>query len=267
MAWTHNLDPVAFQLGALPVHWYGLMYGLGYVLAVVLALRRWRHARLQVSRAAVLDLLFLAMLGVILGARLGHMLFYDFAAWRADPWAVVRMHEGGMSFHGGALGVCAAICAWSRWQRVAPGDAFDFIVPLAPLGIACGRIGNFINGELWGLPSTLPWAMIFPQSGDAVPRHPNQLYEALGEGVLLFVLLWWYSARARPRWSVSALFLLGYGMARFTLEWLRAPAADPTWTWTGLTRAQLLTLPMLLAGVTMLWSLHRSAHASLRTSS
>jgi phosphatidylglycerol:prolipoprotein diacylglycerol transferase len=220
---------------------------------VVLSLLHRSGPRLGVSAVAFLDLLFFAMLGVIIGARIGHMLFYDLAAWIDEPLRVLRMWEGGMSFHGGALGVALAVWAWSRKYGIVLGDSFDALVPLAPLGIACGRLGNFINGELYGTPSTLPWAMIFPLAGDSVPRHPTPLYEMAFEGVALFALVWWFAARPRPRWAVCAVFALGYAAARLPLEFLRAaePGDAPWFGW--FTQGQRLTLGLALLGALLLW--------------
>ncbi len=262
MAWTHDLDPIAFTLGEWPVRWYGLMYLAGYAQAVVLSLVHRSGPRLGVSAVAFLDLLFFAMLGVIFGARIGHMLFYDLAAWIDEPLRVLRMWDGGMSFHGGAIGVALAVWGWSRTHQVALGATFDALVPLAPLGIACGRLGNFINGELYGPPSTLPWAMVFPQAGDALPRHPTPLYEMALEGLALFALVWWFAGRPRPRWAVSGVFALGYAAARLPLELLRAPApGDAPWFgW--FTQGQRLTVVLALVGALLLWRAYapRASH-------
>jgi phosphatidylglycerol:prolipoprotein diacylglycerol transferase len=275
MPWLHDLDPVAFHVGRLPMTWYALMYFAGYAVALALGFARWRRGRLPVAAAAVADLYFWAMLGVILGARLGHVTFYAPHAWIADPLLVFRMWEGGMSFHGGAIGVVLATGLWARRHRVAFGDALDFLVPMAPLGIACGRLGNFVNGELWGTPTTLPWGMLFPgalaaagvtpealaamtpAAAGALARHPSQLYEMLGEGVLLFAIVWWFSSRPRPRWAVSGLFALGYALLRFPLEFLRAPELAAA-GFGGLTRGQWLCVPMAVVGVSMLWMAYRS---------
>ena len=279
MPWLHDLDPVAFRIGGLPMTWYALMYFAGYAIAVALGYARWRDGRLPVAAPAVADLYFWAMLGVILGARVGHVLFYVPAQWLADPLLVFRMWEGGMSFHGGAIGVVLGTALWARRHRVAFGDALDFLVPMAPLGIACGRLGNFINGELWGTHTSLPWAMLFPKAlaADGVSpgtyaalreagalgayaRHPSQLYEMLCEGLLLFVVVWVYSSRRRPRWAVSGLFAAGYAVLRFPLECLRAPEPGVD-AMEGLTRGQWLCVPMAIAGVLMLWIAYRRAPA------
>ena len=251
---THpQFDPVAVHIGPFGVHWYGLMYLLGF--AAAWALGRWRAQRPGSTWQAqeVGDLLFYAALGVVLGGRLGYVLFYQPAHHLAHPLDVLKVWQGGMSFHGGLLGVLAA--AWLYGRKTGRGffGVTDFVAPLVPPGLLFGRLGNFINGELWGRPADVPWAMVFPQAGDALARHPSQLYEAALEGLVLFALLWWFSARPRPRMAVSGLFLLGYGAARFAVEFFRQPDAFLGYValdW--LTMGQVLCLPMLLAGVAMM---------------
>jgi phosphatidylglycerol---prolipoprotein diacylglyceryl transferase len=273
MPWLHDLDPVALHVGAVPIRWYALMYFCGYAIALRLAFLRWRLGRLPVAAIAVADLLFVAMLGLISGARLGHVLFYARDAWAADPLLVLRMWEGGMSFHGGVLGVAIAVWAWARRQHIAVVDALDFLAPLVPLGLGCGRFGNFINGELWGTPTTLPWGVLFPKAlaadgiapahverllaaggGDALARHPSQLYELGLEGIVLFLLLWRFSAQPRPRGTVVALFAFAYGTLRFVVEYLRElePGMDPL-AFGGLSPGQGLCLPMIVGGGSVLW--------------
>jgi phosphatidylglycerol---prolipoprotein diacylglyceryl transferase len=281
MPWLHDIDPVAFELGPLTMRWYGLMYLAGYVAGLVLGWRRLREGRLPVSTAAYLDLIFLAMLGVILGARIGHALFYAWPQTISDPLSVLRIWEGGMSFHGGALGVLLAVAWWSRTHRIAFGDTIDFLVPLTAPGIACGRLGNFINGELWGRYSDVPWAMIFPKSLEgqgwspgkirelyeqgllgAQARHPSQLYEMLLEGVLLFAIVWTWSRVPRPRWAVAGLFALLYGVFRVALEFVRdlEPGAKPlAFGW--VTKGQALSFPMIVLGIFLLWLARRCSHA------
>ena len=265
-----QIDPVALHLGPLKIHWYGLMYLVG--MAGGWALARWRIRRrpdLGWTAQEVDDLLFYCALGVVIGGRLGYIFFYGFDAWLADPWRLFRVWEGGMSFHGGFLGVLAAMWLYGRKHGRGFFELTDFIAPYIPIGLFAGRIGNFINGELWGKPSDLPWAMqlpcdrffslchdklgLPPESIWTPPLHPNQLYEALGEGVLLFVLLWWFSSRPRPPMAVSALFLLGYGLFRFLIEFVRMPDAHIGYlAWGWLTMGQLLSLPMILLGVVLL---------------
>ena len=243
------IDPVAFHLGSFPVHWYGLMYLLSFMS--VWGLARYRAAqRGGVWTAdAVADLIFYGALGVIVGGRVGYVLFYDFSGLLQDPLMLFRVWQGGMSFHGGFLGVLAAMAWYARKLNVSLWDVMDFVAPLAPVGLAMGRLGNFINGELWGRVSTAPWAMVFPGAGP-LPRHPSQLYEFFFEGVVLFALLWWYSSRPRPRFAVSALFLIGYGVMRFSMEFFRQPDVQigfVAWGW--LTEGQLLCIPMVVIGV------------------
>ncbi len=245
-----DIDPIAFRIGPLRVHWYGIMYLLGFGAAWGLA--RYRATRPASSWKAVDvdDLIFFGMLGVILGGRIGYVLFYGMSFWTAhNPWYPFEIWDGGMSFHGGLLGVILAMTlfAWRRGRNVA--DVYDFAAPLPPLGLFFGRIGNFINGELWGKPTTLPWG--FDYHGQVL--QPSQLYEAFFEGIVLFTLMWWFTSRPRPRLAPSGLFLLIYGTFRFLVEFVRLP--DPqlgylAWGW--LTMGQLLSLPMILVGAALL---------------
>ncbi len=264
-----DFDPVAVQLGPLAIRWYGLMYLAGFAAAWWLGRARARRPGAVISPAQMDDLLFYAALGVILGGRLGYILFYDFESWLADPLQIFRVWEGGMSFHGGFLGVLVGM--WWYGRRI--GRTFfaltDFIAPLVPLGLLAGRIGNFINGELWGAPGNVPWAiqlscanhpsvcwdklLLAPSSVLTPPLHPTQLYEAALEGLVLFLLLWFFSASPRPVMAVSGLFLLGYGLFRFMVEFLRMPDAHLGYLAYGwVTMGQLLSAPMMLAGVLLL---------------
>jgi phosphatidylglycerol:prolipoprotein diacylglycerol transferase len=256
-----GFDPVALRLGPLAIHWYGLMYVLAFLQFVWLGrLHLARRRDIALSPALVDDLMFWGVVGVILGGRMGYVLFYKPLDFMADPLSIFAVWQGGMSFHGGFIGVLGAV-AWLaqqrglRWLQIT-----DFIAPLVPLGLALGRVGNFINGELWGRPAEVPWAMVFPLA-DALPRHPSQLYQAGLEGVVLFVLLWWFARRPRPLGQVSALFLLGYGAARFTVEFFREPDAHLGLLGLGLSMGQWLCVPMLLAGI---WLWRRSSAGSLR---
>ncbi|BAO42989.1 prolipoprotein diacylglyceryl transferase [Thiolapillus brandeum] len=261
-----NIDPVALSLGPLKVHWYGLMYLIGMLGGWALA--RWRVARSKTGWTAqeVDDLLFYCAIGVVLGGRLGYILFYGFGEWLADPMRIFRVWEGGMSFHGGFLGVLAAMWLYQRKYHKSFFELTDFIAPYITIGLFTGRLGNFINGELWGKPTDLPWAMrlrceefvslcrdklgLPPGTEWTPPLHPNQLYEALGEGVLLFILLWWFSSRPRPRMAVSALFLIGYGFFRFLIEFVRMPDVQLGYLAGGwLTMGQVLSFPMIIVGV------------------
>ena len=259
-----HINPIAFQigpfhifgreLGPIEVHWYGIMYLIGFAAAWWLA--RIRAARPGSSWKAidVDDFVFYAMLGVILGGRIGYVLFYGLGFWAKDPWYPFKIWEGGMSFHGGLIGVLVAlsIYAVSRGRHI--GDVFDFAAPLPGIGIFAGRLGNFINGELWGKPTTLPWG--FEVNG--VVRQPSQLYEALLEGLVLFGVLWIYTSRPRPRLAPSGLFLVIYGIARFFVEFVRVPDEQIGYLAGGwLTMGQVLSLPMILIGAALLLWAHR----------
>ncbi len=249
-----HIDPVAVHLGPVKIHWYGIMYLLGFGAAWWLARRRAVRPGSTWSATDVDDLLFNAMLGVILGGRIGYVLFYGLSMWRGDPWYPLRIWDGGMSFHGGLLGVLVAIAIFAlrRGRRI--WDVFDFTAPLPALGLFFGRIGNFINNELWGRATDGPFGMLVedPASGQVVTRHPSQLYEAGLEGLLLFAILWWYTSKPRPRYATSGLFLICYSLARIAVEFVRVPDVQIGYfagDW--LTLGQLLSLPMLLGGIVL----------------
>ena len=248
-----QFDPVALKLfGPLAIRWYGLTYLIGFALIWMVgryAVKTRPHA--QVSAAQFDDLLFYGILGVIVGGRLGYVFFYKFGEYIAEPWKIFFVWEGGMSFHGGFLGVIIALWWYARAHQLRWLAVTDFIAPLAPLGLAAGRLGNFINAELWGRPTDVPWAMIFPNV-DGVPRHPSQLYEFLLEGIVLFVVLWWIAAKPRPRGAVSACFLIGYGVFRFGVEFTREPDSFLGLLAFGFSMGQWLSLPMVLAGAGLL---------------
>jgi phosphatidylglycerol---prolipoprotein diacylglyceryl transferase len=249
-----DINPIAFSIGPLAVRWYGLMYLLAFGSCWWLGRRRIDRGVAPVSRAQFDDMLFLGVLGVILGGRLGYVLFYKPAYYAAHPLEVFAVWQGGMSFHGGLLGVMLAMVLAARRHRIDWLRLMDFVAPLVPLGLAAGRLGNFINGELWGRVTDLPWGMVFRSAGDA-PRHPSQLYQFALEGLALFVLLWWFSSKPRPRGQVSALFLIGYGVLRFIAEFGREPDAYLGYLALGLTMGQWLCVPMILAGVGLFaWS-------------
>jgi len=249
-----NIDPIAFSIGPLAVRWYGLMYLAGFAAGWWLGVRRIAKGRAPITRAQLDDLLFLIVLGVILGGRLGYVLFYKPGYYAAHPLEIFYIWQGGMSFHGGLLGVMLAMVFAARRHGVDWLRLMDFIAPLTPLGFAAGRLGNFINAELPGRVTDLPWGMLFPGAGDA-PRHPSQLYQFALEGVALFVLLWWFSSRPRPRGQVSAMFLLGYGTLRFIAEFGREPDAFIGYLALGLTMGQWLCLAMIAGGAALLaWS-------------
>lgn len=246
------IDPVAFSLGPLRVHWYGLMYLLGFILAWILGCWRVRLYRLDWTTEQVSDLIFYAALGVIIGGRLGYMLFYNTHQFIVAPWGIFKLWEGGMSFHGGLVGVAVSLWLFARKVGKPFLEVTDFIAPLVPLGLAAGRAGNFINGELWGRVATVPWAMVFPGS-DGQPRHPSQLYELGLEGIVLFIVVWWYASRKRPVGCVSGIFLIGYALSRIFVEFFRQPDVQLgfiAFNW--LTMGQLLSLPMLIIGL-WLW--------------
>jgi phosphatidylglycerol:prolipoprotein diacylglycerol transferase len=244
-----GFNPIAFEVGRVKVHWYGIMYLLGFAAAWWLARRRAARPDSTWKPNDVDDLIFFTMLGVIFGGRIGYVLFYGLTFWAADPWYPLKIWEGGMSFHGGLLGVVAAMTlfAWRRGRN--PADVYDFTAPLPALGLFFGRIGNFINSELWGKVTTVPWG--FRVNGEV--RHASQLYEAGLEGLFLFVVMWWFTSRPRPRLAPSGLFLLIYGVARFLIEFVRVPDEHIGYLAGGwLTEGQVLSLPMILAGVAML---------------
>jgi phosphatidylglycerol---prolipoprotein diacylglyceryl transferase len=262
---THpQFDPIALSLGPLSVRWYGLMYLIAFVLFVVLGrMHARRRPELGWTTQAIDDLLFYGVMGVIIGGRLGEVLFFQPAYYLANPLEILAIWQGGMSFHGGFLGVLAAMGLYARKYDRSFWAVTDFIAPLVPTGLAAGRIGNFINGELWGRPvaSEVPWAMVFPWV-DAVPRHPSQLYQAAGEGLLLFVILWVYAASPRPLRAVSAVFLMGYGSLRFIAEFFRTP--DPGIFGTlamGLSTAQWLCVPMIAIGALLLYQTRPAARS------
>lgn len=247
------IDPVALQIGPLAVRWYGLMYMIGF--AAGWSLGRWRASRPGSGWTAreVDDLIALCMFGLILGGRMGYVLFYDPAYFLAHPVDVLAIWKGGMSFHGGLAGIC--LCLWHFGRRTGRGfmQVADFLVPLCPLGLLAGRMGNFINGELFGRPTDLPWGMVFPGGGIA-PRHPSQLYEAGLEGVALFTIVWLFSAKKRPTGAVGGLFALLYGSFRFLVEFVRQPDPQLGFLALGwLTMGQLLSLPLVLIGAILLW--------------
>lgn len=248
-----QFDPVAFTLGPLSVRWYGLMYLVAFVQFILLGRYRIKTRPGLLTVEQLDDLLFYGMLGVIIGGRLGQVLFYEPAYFLAHPLEIVAVWKGGMSFHGGFLGVLLAMTLWTGKHGFAWLDIMDFVAPLVPLGLAAGRVGNFINGELWGriADPNLPWAMIFPQAGDMAPRHPSQLYHVGLEGIVLFAILWLFTARPRPRGAASGLFLIGYGSFRFITEFFREPDAGIFGQSYTISMGQWLSLPMIVIGVAL----------------
>ncbi len=258
--WTYPvIDPVAISLGPIKVHWYGLMYLLGFAAVYVLGRQRAGLPGSPIKPEAIEDLVTYGALGVILGGRLGYVLFYNFSEFLKDPLMLVKIWEGGMSFHGGLLGVFAAMWFLAKKQHCTLLQLTDVIAPIAPIGLGAGRIGNFINSELWGRPADVPWAMVFPNGGP-LARHPSQLYQAFLEGLVLFVILWWYSSKPRPAMACTGLAILLYGCFRFLVEFFRMPDAHLGFValeW--VTMGQLLSLPMVIGGGLMLYFAYRKA--------
>jgi len=253
-----RINPVAFHFGVLKIHWYGLMYLLSFILGWFLMSYRAGKLKLNWSDDQIADLVFYIALGVLLGGRIGYMLFYDFPDSIHAPWIIIKVWDGGMSFHGGLLGVILMTWLWCRKQKKHFLDVADFIAPIIPVGLAAGRIGNFLQGELWGKITDVPWAMIYPQA-DRAPRHPSEIYEFLLEGMLEFIILWFYSAKPKPRMTVSALFLIGYGCMRCFCEFFRMP--DPQYGYLAfgwLTMGQVLSFPMVIVGIVLLVIAYRN---------
>jgi phosphatidylglycerol---prolipoprotein diacylglyceryl transferase len=250
-----GFNPIAIEIGPVKVHWYGIMYLIGFGGG-------WWLGRLRAARPGstwkasdVDDLIFYAMLGVILGGRIGYVLFYGLGFWVRDLWYPFKIWEGGMSFHGGLLGVIAAATLYALRHRRSVADVYDFVVPLPALGLFFGRVGNFINGELWGKPTSVPWGF----NVNGVVRHPSQLYEACLEGLLLFTIVWIFSSRPRPRLAVSGVFLAVYGTVRFFLEFVRVPDEQLGYLAGGwLTMGQVLSFPMVLTGLIFLLYAYRT---------
>jgi phosphatidylglycerol:prolipoprotein diacylglycerol transferase len=258
-----QFDPVALQLGPVAIHWYGLTYLVAFGLFLWLAsLRAARSPFVEAgwTKRDVEDLLFWGVLGVIVGGRLGYVLFYKPGYYAANPFEVLAVWKGGMAFHGGLLGVIVAMAAYAKSRGRRWLEVTDLVAPCVPTGLASGRIGNFINGELWGRAAdpSLPWAMVYPQSGSDIARHPSPLYQFALEGLLLFALLWWYARKPRATGRVSGAFLIGYGVFRFTAEYFREPDGFLGLLSLGLSMGQWLCLPMVLAGVA-LWVLAGAA--------
>lgn len=266
---THPMpDPIAFSLGPLAVRWYGLMYLLAFLQFIMLGRLRLKQAHIAAAgwkNEHLDDMLFYGVLGVVIGGRLGEVLFYNPSWYFSNPLEIFAIWKGGMSFHGGFLGVLVAMAIWARRANRPLMDVMDLIAPLVPLGYAAGRIGNFINAELPGrvADASLPWAMVWPNV-DALPRHPSPIYQALVDGVLLFFILWFFARKPRPRMAVSGLFALGYGCARFFTEYFRTPDYEVSLAGLTLSAGQMLSLPMIALGAVLLYiaySNKRFAHA------
>lgn len=255
MIWVHNIDPVALSLGPLQIHWYGIMYLIAFGSAFWLGSYRARCSK-HWSEKQLSDLIFYGALGVILGGRLGYVLFYNFDTFLQNPLWLFHVWEGGMSFHGGLLGVVSVIVWFAKSQGKGLLEIGDFVAPLVPLGLAAGRVGNFIGGELWGRQTDQTWGVVFPRANDMLARHPSQLYEALLEGIFLFALVWFYSDASKREVKpgfVSGLFLVGYGVSRSFVELFREPDAHIGFIgFDFLTMGQLLSLPMIAIGLMLL---------------
>jgi phosphatidylglycerol:prolipoprotein diacylglycerol transferase len=252
------IDPVAFHIFSWPVHWYGLMYLIGFLggwgllaLRVRLSPELTKDPNRYFTQNQVSDLAFFAALGAIIGGRLGYILFYDWQVLFTNPLLIVETWKGGMSFHGGLLGVLVALAIYAKKLQKPFLALTDFLSPVIPIGLGAGRIGNFINDELWGRVTEVPWGMIFPNGGSMV-RHPSQLYEFALEGVLLFLVLWFFSSKPRPLGAVSGLFALGYGLFRSFAEFFREPDVQIGYLAGGITEGQVLSLPLILAGIILL---------------
>ncbi len=256
-----EIDPIAVSLGPISVHWYGIMYLVGFASAWWLAARRADLASYPLQRKQVDDLIFYGAIGVVLGGRFGYVLFYNFDRFLEQPLWLLKVWEGGMSFHGGLLGVIVAMFLYARSINLRAGEVLDFIAPMVPIGLGMGRVGNFIGQELWGRQADVPWAMVFPNDPEGLARHPSQVYQAGLEGLLFFLLLYGFSSRPRPTWSVSGLFLIAYGCFRFIVEFFRQPDSHIGFDLFGwMTRGQVLSLPMILIGcVMMVWAYRQAA--------
>tara|TARA_R110000787_G_scaffold33475_17_gene87543 strand:- start:2503 stop:3291 length:789 start_codon:yes stop_codon:yes gene_type:complete len=257
-----NFDPIALDLGLFQVHWYGLCYLVAFYGCWWIAVQRGKAPHMPFTAQAVSDLLFFVAMGVILGGRVGYTLFYNLPVFLEDPVEIFRIWNGGMSFHGGLLGVIAGVWLFARTRKLTFFYVMDFVAISVPFGLLMGRIGNFINAELWGGPSSLPWAMVFPNDPSQLPRHPSMLYEAFLEGVVLLAAMWWFSSKPRPQMSICGLFLVLYGVFRSMVEFVRIPDAHIGYlAWGWLTMGQVLCIPMLLTGALLITLAYRKQPA------
>lgn len=252
-----QINPVAFYIYTWPVYWYGLMYLVGFLGGWAVLSLRLKLSPRGFSQDQLSDIVFYAAMGAIIGGRIGYVIFYDWAKFSADPVLIFQTWKGGMSFHGGLLGVLIGMLLCSYKMNKPFLAITDLIAPAVPIGLGAGRIGNFINGELWGKVTTMPWGMVFPDGG-VLPRHPSQLYECALEGVVLFTILWWYSRKPRPVGAVSGMFAIFYGLFRFAVEFVRVPDVQLGYIAFGwLTQGQLLSIPLILVGVLLLIRAYR----------
>ena len=252
---THpQFDPVAIAIGPLNVHWYGLMYVFAFISAWALGTYRASLPGALLKKKEIEDLIFYGALGVVIGARVGYVFFYNFDSFLANPLWLFKVWEGGMSFHGGLLGVMLAMGVYARKIHKNYIDVMDYVAPIVPLGLGFGRFGNFIGQELWGRETTVPWGMVFPKDPDALVSHPSQLYQMCLEGAVLFAILFWFSAKPRPRGAVAAMLLICYGCFRFFVEFFREPdnhIGFDLFEW--MTRGQVLSLPMIIGGAFLIY--------------
>ena len=256
-----EFDPIIFSIGPISLRWYGTMYLLGFIFAVWLCGKR--SQRYGWNKEQVSDLFFAGFMGVILGGRIGYVLFYNFEYFMQDPLYIFKIWTGGMSFHGGLLGVMAAVLWYGYKNNRSFFAIMDFVAPVVPFGLGAGRLGNFINGELWGRVTDVPWAMIFP-TGGIMPRHPSQLYEVALEGIALFIVLNLFIRNKRPQGSVSGMFLLFYGLFRFIIEYFREPDEQLGLFAGGISMGQILSTPMILGGIGLIvWAYKRNGNKVL----
>lgn len=251
MDYPDFINPVAFEFWKIKVHWYGIMYLVGFAVAWWLGIKRTAQKHSPVRKQQIEDIVFYGVLGVIIGGRMGHVLFYSFDSWLNDPLWPFKVWEGGMAFHGGIIGVCVAMWIYARKHKITFLNLMDFVAPSVPIAIGLGRLGNFIGQELWGRVTTVSWGMHFPEAGDAPGtfRHPSQLYEAALEGFLMFIVIYWFARKQRPEGAVCSLFVLLYGCARFGVEFTREPDQGIELLFGWLSRGQLLSLPMIAIGL------------------
>ncbi|OUS30386.1 prolipoprotein diacylglyceryl transferase [Thalassotalea sp. 42_200_T64] len=253
-----QIDPIIFSIGPIALRWYGFMYLIGFILAMMIANRAADKSRGLWTRDQVSDLLFYGFLGVILGGRVGYVLFYNFDYFLVDPLYLFKIWTGGMSFHGGLLGVITAIAIFARKEKKSFLQVGDFVAPLVPLGLGAGRIGNFINSELWGRETDVSWAMIFPSDPLGLPRHPSQLYEFFLEGVVLFMIIYVVCRKPKPAGVASGIFLAGYGLFRMIIEFFREPDAHLGFYFSFISMGQMLSLPMVIVGIGLItWGLNQ----------